>query len=203
MTNEETENKKWVRRGFSVRLPNRGTVDPMRNSLPPSPRRNSVSDDAIVDLCTSTYISLPKSFHPSPRSNGTPQYCILAGFVLGKVDRIGVSAPPNSRLDNLKCVTLATGSKCLPKSKLSLDGQALHDSHAEVLARRGFVRWIYEEILRSQSDAFVSDWIERCSGKDGVEPRYRLQETVKVFMYISTLPCKDIEFQTQFAYRIN
>lgn len=135
----------------------------------------SINEDEIADLCISTYLGLPKSFHPAPRSNGVPQYSILAGLVLSKAGC-------------LKCITVATGSKCLPESKLRVDGQSLHDSHAEVLARRGLVRWMYEEIMRYTKQG--SDWIEQYDTGKSEGQRFRLKETVKVYMYISTLPCK-------------
>jgi len=46
----------------------------------------------------------------------------------------------------LTCAALATGSKCLPCAKLPLaKGNVLHDWHAEVLAIRGFNRWLVDE----------------------------------------------------------
>ncbi|KAF8488931.1 hypothetical protein F5888DRAFT_1750230 [Russula emetica] len=47
------------------------------------------------------------------------------------------------------CQLLAGGAgvKCLPTSCLPVRGDALHDSHAEVIARRGAIRsWLLEEV---------------------------------------------------------
>lgn len=87
-----------------------------------------------------------------------------------------------------------TGVRCLPRSKLSPHGDLLHDSHAEVLARRGFVIWLAEEILRVNAEKkrrgdldTASPWVE----KDDIRhERFRLRRNVKVCFYISTLPCK-------------
>ena len=99
------------------------------------------------------------------------QYTILSSFTL--VHSTGQIAP----------ISLATGSKCLPASRLSLNGDSVHDSHAEVLSRRGVVRWFMEEVGRSTQRP--SDWIEpKSNGKWG------LKSGVSVHMYISTLPCK-------------
>src|ERR1700710_957144 len=59
-----------------------------------------------------------------------------------------------------KIIALATGCKCLPKDKLPLQGEAVHDSHAEVLARRCAVRWLFEEIDRAILSG-GSHWVSR------------------------------------------
>ncbi|KAJ7755671.1 adenosine deaminase/editase [Mycena maculata] len=107
------------------------------------------------------------------------QYTILASFCL------------TSTVDGLyKIVSLATGTKCLPATRLPVDGESVHDSHAEVLARRGAVRWFLEEIGRcrttSDGDAFRSDWISLSD--DG---RYALKDGVRLALYVSTVPCGD------------
>ena len=80
-----------------------------------------------------------------------------------------------------KVISIATGTKCLPTSRLPTQGEALHDSHAEVLARRGAIRWCMEEILRPTT----SDWIVRqANGK------YVLRDGVALNLYISTVPCE-------------
>ncbi|KIO30512.1 hypothetical protein M407DRAFT_152052 [Tulasnella calospora MUT 4182] len=151
--------------------------------------KTSIDTDAIAQLCISTYLGLPKSFHPVPRSNGTPQWCILAGIVLSKPTAVSSNDLSSSFTDpdSLKCISLGTGTKCLPEAKLPPNGDILHDSHAEVLARRGAIRWFYEEIVRWKQGQESSDWIER-DEEDGL---LRLKRGVQVHMYVSTLPCGD------------
>lgn len=100
------------------------------------------------------------------------QFTILASFVLSSSDK-----------QNAKVISLATGSKCLPATRLSEQGDALHDSHAEVLARRAAIRWFLEEITRAAQRG-TSQWI--CADGNG---QYRLKDDVRVSMYISTPPC--------------
>lgn len=159
----------------------------------------SVSDgsvgihDRIASACINLYLSHRK-FHPPPRSNGIPQYTILSGIVLASSS----SAHSVDKHPDLMCVSLGTGSKCLPASKLPRDGAALHDSHAEIVARRGAVRWFLEEIQRSvrSEDGFASDWIERDLENEGEEAgtagigMWKLRENVSIHMYVSTLPCE-------------
>ncbi|KAG9014290.1 hypothetical protein FRB90_005468 [Tulasnella sp. 427] len=150
---------------------------------------SSVSANAIAQLCISTYLDLPKLFHPAPRSNGTPQWCILAGIVLIQPGAISSTGSPSRNPDLMKCISLGTGTKCLPESKLPPNGDILHDSHAEVLARRGAIRWLYEEILRWTKNGERSDWVERGEKDEG--ELFRLKPGIQAHMYVSTLPCGD------------
>lgn len=104
------------------------------------------------------------------------QYTILASFILSSRDHV------------YKVISLATGSKCLPTTRLSEQGDALHDSHAEILARRAAIRWILEEIIRLTTHG-ESRWIQRQSDR-----KFCLREDVQIHMYISTLPCTSISF---------
>ena len=89
---------------------------------------------AVADAVMSKYASLPK--------NGKPQaheYTSLAGFAL--TDDLTPDAPP-------VVVALGTGTKCLGADRRCPEGLALADSHAEVLARRALVLYMYDEIDR-------------------------------------------------------
>ncbi|QRW19197.1 hypothetical protein RhiXN_00603 [Rhizoctonia solani] len=85
----------------------------------------SPDPDEIARACIDKYTS-HREFWPDVRSNGVPQFTVLAGIVLHDSDS-----------GQTECISLGTGAKCLPFNKLPKSGEALHDSHAEVLARRG------------------------------------------------------------------
>ncbi|KAG6896673.1 hypothetical protein C0992_006746 [Termitomyces sp. T32_za158] len=90
------------------------------------------------------------------------QYTVAASFCL-----LSASTSP-------KVISIATGTKCLPTSRYPLKGEALLDNHAEILARRGAIRWFLLEVLRSSSDcsgAYESPWIER-----RLNERFKLKE---------------------------
>lgn len=106
------------------------------------------------------------------------QHTIIAAFILQ--DEVNATS---------RVISIGTGTKCLPTIRLPLRGEALHDSHAEVLARRGAIRWFLEEIGRQHepadlSNRIQSDWISFEKG------RYTLKEGVQLNLYISTVPCK-------------
>jgi tRNA-specific adenosine deaminase 1 len=123
----------------------------------------------LVGQILALFVSLP--LQPPAQ-----QYPVLASFCL--------TSSPNGPS---KIMSLATGTKCLPVSKLTTDGESVHDSHAEVLARRAAVRWFLEEIGRCRRTdvIFRSEWICLCD--DG---RYALKPGVQLVLYVSTVPCE-------------
>ncbi|KXN86320.1 tRNA-specific adenosine deaminase 1 [Leucoagaricus sp. SymC.cos] len=143
--------------------------------------------DEVVEAVHGVYASF--GFNPPP-----DQFTVLASFYLTRpAENSGVK----SNEPRFKIISLSTGTKCTPAIKYSPRGELLHDTHAEVLARRGAVRWFIEEVGRMNSSfGYTSDWLAPTSGsnvsKDSDEnPPYRLKSNVSVHMYISTLPCGD------------
>lgn len=125
--------------------------------------------DAAVQAILNLYEFL--SFNPP-----SPQYTILASFFLIA-----------NKTSTSKAISVSTGTKCLPASRLSQRGEVVHDSHAEVLARRGAMRWFLEEIGRCATNpGLESDWIIR----PALSGKYELREDVSLNLYISTVPCK-------------
>ena len=84
-------------------------------------------------------------------------------------------------------VSLATGTKCLDGDtrRRSLPGTLLHDSHAEVLARRGLIFWILGQI-ELESKGAKSNFISKCS--DG---KYEWIRKWRIGMLSTHLPCGD------------
>ncbi|KAF9482006.1 adenosine deaminase/editase, partial [Pholiota conissans] len=117
-------------------------------------------------------------FAYAPQHN---QWTILASFFLTRRDN----------LEDMKIISLATGTKCLPASRLSPRGEAVHDCHAEVLARRGALKWFLEETKRICADAdsaqYQSPWLIQ-RPRDG---KITLRAGVQLNLYISTIPCGD------------
>jgi tRNA-specific adenosine deaminase 1 len=147
--------------------------------------------DDVVSLSLSQYAQLPCAPQPG-------KYTVLASFALH-----------DPRTRHTRLLSLGTGAKCLPESRLPKRGEALHDSHAEVIARRGAIRWLLEEVQRDartrararcapstepagvageSSFAFESDsestWLY--ARPDGL---YALRDNVRLWMYASTVPC--------------
>lgn len=129
-------------------------------------------DHDIYNTAILKLLDLYSSFDFVPQHS---QYTVLASFFL-----------IHSGTTDIKVISLATGTKCLPANRLSPKGEIVNDSHAEVLARRSAVLWFLEEIRRICSvDGYRSPWLDVCS--DG---RYSLRDGAKLNLYISTVPCK-------------
>lgn len=77
-----------------------------------------------------------------------------------------------------------TGLKVLPHSKLPVHGDVLHDSHAEVIARRGLKLWLFDQLEKAYTQD-PSAALERDA--TGV---WVLRPGLHLALYISTLPCK-------------
>ena len=91
------------------------------------------------------------------------------------------------RNNRLCIVSLGAGSKSIGGAFLTKDGDRVHDCHAEVLARRGLIRFIYsqlEEIKNGRERMSIfkrRDRDEKCV----------LQDDVSFHLFISKPPCGD------------
>lgn len=83
--------------------------------------------------------------------------------------------------NTFEAVACGTGSKCLSKDELSDGGDVLNDSHAEVICRRAFVRYLMHQMsLRADSRIF------------NVEGhKFSLKESIKFHMFTTHSPCGD------------
>ncbi len=61
--------------------------------------------------------------------------------------RSGIVMTNGKELDDAMVVAIGTGSKCCEDKHDDKNGTILHDMHAEVLARRSFVRFLYDQLI--------------------------------------------------------
>ncbi|GKT45960.1 tRNA-specific adenosine deaminase TAD2 [Colletotrichum spaethianum] len=145
--------------------------------------------DQIADLVLQQFQKLPAKRRPQVRDNGLHEWVPLSGIV---AEKDGV----------LTCLSLATGMKCLPASKLSLaKGNALHDWHAEVLAIRTFNRYVLDE-CNSHLQGTASNVIRRREHSeitiDSPQP-FVIMDGIKLHMYCSEAPCGDASMELTMA----
>lgn len=111
-------------------------------------------------------------------------------------------------------ISLATGTKSAGEETIDAEGRVLHDSHAEVLARRGFVRYLLLtlEALQQNPQYHLNDCccLEPTPPKSSLkadesssdvphpsrehlssDPFYRLKPSWVLYLYISDSPCGD------------
>ena len=131
--------------------------------------------DCIADACHNLYHFLSKNLlYPLSSTD------VVAAFVL-----------EDTKQQTLQIVSLGSGSKCIRGANLSDKGHALQDCHAEVVARRAFVGYLYEELSKLANQERGSIF-ERTEEKGLV----RMKSRYKVHLYISKPPCGDA---TQFT----
>nr|XP_033326541.1 tRNA-specific adenosine deaminase 1 isoform X3 [Megalopta genalis] len=125
--------------------------------------------DQVARLCIQKYTNLSKNGKPSEK-----EWTVLSGIVLQQQNGL------------LSLVALATGTKCLGEvdlvnMELYEEGSRLHDSHAEVLTRRAFLRYLYEQIdllfSGAGSDIFFLDEKKKINLKNGISFHFFTSQT--------------------------
>ena len=91
-------------------------------------------------------------------------------------------------------VSAATGTKCTTRRE---KGFILHDTHAEVLARRGLMRVLWLEIKEKLTLPKVTTMIGSANHEELLEPlltekrKFKLRSDICLHLYISDSPCGD------------
>ncbi|XP_062820845.1 double-stranded RNA-specific adenosine deaminase [Anolis carolinensis] len=83
-------------------------------------------------------------------------------------------------------VSIGTGNRCVKGEELSLKGETVNDCHAEIISRRGFIRFLYDELLKYDPAAPEESIFEPLP--DG---QLKIKDDITFHLYISTAPCGD------------
>ena len=190
----------------------------------------------FAELSLKTYRQLPRTGKPDPNKEWTHLAAIVVCHDLRQStngsedladegsctssyspDQTAEIEDNSSHQWESRVVSLATGSRCLGASQLPADGSLLHDSHAEVLARRAFLVYLLEEVKKAatafndsgdsygsnptsnpstasnthtaSSYGFGSDVLELVV--DGSSASYRVKDGVTFHLFVSHTPCGD------------
>lgn len=117
----------------------------------------------IAEMSLNCFKTLPKSGKPKE-----DEWTILSSIILENGGEFNV-------------VALGTGSKCIGKNKMSKLGDILNDSHAEVMCRRAFLRYIYDQMSKDTS----------LLSFDPETKKYDLNSDAKFHFFTSHVPCGD------------
>ncbi|KAK7962415.1 uncharacterized protein PG986_003240 [Apiospora aurea] len=162
----------------------------------------SVTPDIIASLVLQEYEKLPVKRKPPVRDNGIHEWVPLSGIVA------------ELRGNDLRCLSLATGMKCLPQAKLPLArGNVLHDWHAEVLAIRAFNRFVLDEckalaeggpdteslFLRRRRVDELQELVTTTTTTPWCGQPFTWRDDVKLHMYCSEAPCGDASMELTMA----
>ncbi|NWV44218.1 DSRAD deaminase, partial [Grantiella picta] len=103
---------------------------------------------------------------------------ILAAIIMRKANKgLGV------------VVSIGTGNRCVKGEELSLKGETVNDCHAEIISRRGFVRFLYSELMKydpSNPSSAEESIFEQAGGK-----KLKIKSSITFHLYVSTAPCGD------------
>ncbi|KAI0894145.1 adenosine deaminase/editase [Annulohypoxylon nitens] len=157
----------------------------------------TITPDDIAALVLKHYDALPAKRKPVVRSNDLREWVPLAGIVA------------QGENDELFCLSMATGMKCLPSSKVAqAQGNVLHDWHAEILAIRAFNRFVLDEckaLAQGGSSKFLrrrtsDEMSSSCPGEIGERRPWHGQpfawkEDIILHMYCSEAPCGDASME--------
>ncbi|OIS95708.1 PREDICTED: tRNA-specific adenosine deaminase 1 [Nicotiana attenuata] len=137
--------------------------------------------EKVSEAVLSIYRRLPKKGKPQGR-----EVTVLAAFLL------------SSPSQELKVISVGTGTKCIGRSRRSSKGDVVNDSHAEIIARRALLRYLYSEIqhvystLDSNGSVLCDDVANFMFHleNDGLGPkRLKMKQGWQLHLYISQSPC--------------
>ncbi|CAO3642753.1 unnamed protein product [Cunninghamella echinulata] len=137
---------------------------------------NDYPYDKIDDLANKIAEASLNEFDKLSKTGKPQQYPTKAEWtILATI--VSVYYDNTEKKNNIKIISMGTGLKCLPLSKIDQQGQLIHDSHAEVIAKRGFIKYLlhYPETLFEYNE----------KRKLVPRPGYTFH------MYISQSPCGD------------
>eukprot|EP01040_Poterioochromonas_malhamensis_P014998 gene14998-16700_t len=131
--------------------------------------------------------------------NGKPQnieeFTVLAA-IIAKIDPVdsGKVGTDNGSDSIFKVVSLATGTKCVGEELIDKQGHIIHDSHAEVIARRGFLRYLLELLLLLETTPSLENEL-LCplmrKNPESLKEGYKIKHNWLFYLYISDSPCGD------------
>uniref|UniRef100_A0AAY4CJ91 Double-stranded RNA-specific editase 1 n=1 Tax=Denticeps clupeoides TaxID=299321 RepID=A0AAY4CJ91_9TELE len=130
--------------------------------------------DAVSRLVVDKFSELTDNF-TSPHARRK----VLAGVVM----------TTGTDVKEAQVICVSTGTKCINGEYMSDRGLALNDCHAEIIARRSLIRYLYTQLeyfLSNIKEDHQKSIFTRCE-KHG----YRLKDNVQFHLYISTSPCGD------------
>ncbi|XP_065174429.1 double-stranded RNA-specific editase 1-like [Sycon ciliatum] len=148
---------------------------PLQHGMEPPHSHSQVLANRFQRCCMQKFIELRDNLPDAQR-----QFKVMAGIVQLRGGSVATEA-------SATVVSLATGTKGIHGENLSLDGTAVNDCHAEVLARRAFCMYVHDQIRRTASGE--ESVFERVSvnGRD----MFALNPVVSFHLFISSAPCGD------------
>ncbi|XP_075440036.1 tRNA-specific adenosine deaminase 1 isoform X2 [Ascaphus truei] len=133
------------------------------------------SADDIAALCYTHYCTqLPKQGLPDP----SREWTLMAAVI--QVESV------HEKEEIKKVVAMGTGTKCIGQSKLRKTGDVVQDSHAEIIAKRSFQRYLLHQLSLAVSKT------RDCVFLPGTDTgKWMLKPEISFVFFTSHTPCGD------------
>ncbi|XP_018116082.1 tRNA-specific adenosine deaminase 1 isoform X2 [Xenopus laevis] len=133
------------------------------------------SADEIAALSYGHYSTqLPKQGLPDP----SREWTLMAAI-------IQVESGEDTKVSK-QVVAMGTGTKCIGQSKLRKTGDVIQDSHAEIIAKRSFQRYLLQQLSLAVSEG------KNCLFIPGTEKgKWMLRPEISFVFFTSHTPCGD------------
>ncbi|XP_053843454.1 tRNA-specific adenosine deaminase 1 isoform X4 [Vidua macroura] len=141
------------------------------------------SADEIAGLCYLHYRTrLPKQGKPDPNREWTSLAAVVK--VESAAQREALDSPGNLQVTK-EVVAMGTGTKCIGQNKMRKTGDILNDSHAEIVAKRSFQRYLLHQLWLAASH-------QQCIFSPGTETgKWKLKPNIIFIFFSSHTPCGD------------
>ncbi|NWX52707.1 ADAT1 deaminase, partial [Steatornis caripensis] len=142
------------------------------------------SADEIAELCYQHYRTrLPKQGKPDPNREWTSLAAVVK--VEPAPQRQVLASPGNLKVTK-EVVAMGTGTKCIGQNQMRKTGDILNDSHAEIVAKRSFQRYLLHQMWLAASRQQCSIFIP------GTETgKWKLKPNTMFIFFSSHTPCGD------------
>ena len=123
-------------------------------------------------------------FHQKIPKKGKPcelkkEWTVLSAFVL-----------QDHKAKKFEVIALGTGTKCLGQNEISDFGDLVHDSHAEVIAKRAFVLYLMDQAKKT-FEGQKSILEQQQDQQTNRQHLLKLSEDYDIYFYSSFPPCGD------------
>jgi tRNA-specific adenosine deaminase 1 len=161
--------------------------------------------DTVASKVISYFKTCPPNGKPKSTAEAASEFTVLASIVATRKRSDALGDSPTE----MTVISIATGTKCAGKCREDVDGCILSDSHAEVLARRGLVRWLLKCLIAAQKDISICTQdsfplclvssIESDKGLTNVTQvaYFQIKGEWDFHLYISDSPCGDATIYTR------
>ncbi|XP_073837900.1 uncharacterized protein [Musca autumnalis] len=168
------------------------------NIVPQTPEGYNLNEESTQPFGNMCTLSLPqyaadtvenlvlKRFNQLTTENPELRQCkSLAAVVMTR----------NLDFQNGQVVALATGTKCIHGSKIDGNGSVLNDSHAEVIARRCLMKFLYTQ-LKWHANPELEESSIFSKNPSGLQCAFALKAEINFHLYMSDVPCGDARLCT-------